>query len=81
MVALRGENIANRLCKVACLALCLLACFTNGMPSRLPVGINKDGRLGVGISYGILVRLLLTAVAEGVGTSIFKPCGVIAINL
>ena len=81
MVASRGENVADGLCNVACLALCLLACFTNGVPSRLPVGINIDGRCGVGISHGVLVSLLLTAIAEGVGLSILKPLGVMAINL
>ena len=81
LVAFGGENSANGLCNVSCLAFCLLACVTNGVPSRLPVGVNMDGRRSVDILHGVLVSLLLTAIAEGVGLGTFQPLGVIAINL
>ena len=80
-IASRSKNVAKGFCNVACLALCFLACFTNGVPSSLPIGVNKDGRIGIGVLYSFLVRLLLTAVAEGVGLSIYKPCKVVAINV
>ena len=81
LVAQRGESAANRLCNASCLAFCLLVCVTNGVLSRLPVGVNMEGRHSVGILHSVLVSLLLTAIAEGVGLGTFQPLGVIAINL
>ena len=81
LVTSRGESAANRLCNILYLVLRLLACITNGVASRLPVGVNMDGRRSVGISHGVLVSLLLTAIAEGVGPGTFQPLGVVGINL
>ena len=85
LIASRSKNVAKGFCNVAYLMLCFLVCFTNGVSSSLPIGVNKDGRIGVLIGVDVLhcflVRLLLTAVAKGVGLSIFKPCRVVAINL
>ena len=53
LVASRGESATNRLCNALCLAFRLLACITNGVLSRLPVGVNMDGRHSVGISHGV----------------------------
>ena len=85
LIASRSKSIAKGFRNVACLTLCFLACFTNGVLSSLPIGINHDVKIvvpiGVDVLHCFLVRFLLTAVAEGVGLSIFKPCRVVAIKL
>ena len=85
LVATRSKSVAKGFCNVACLALHFLACFTNGVSSSLPIGVNHDVKIvvpiGVGVLHCFLVRFLLTAVAKGVGLSIFKPFRVVAIKL
>ena len=85
LVATRSKNVVKGFRNFACLTLCFLACFTNGMYSSLPIGVNHEVKsvvlIGVDVLHCFLVRLLLTAVAKGVGLSIFKPCRVVAIEL